>query len=66
MSDPKKYTGMTVNERLFSAGLMNEFDNACKVRNRADIIGLLNQVELEDQSSDIADSILKSPGFYGY
>lgn len=66
VGDLQKYSGMTVNERLFSAGLMIEFENACKVRDRANMIGLLNKVELEDQSAIIVDKILKDPGFYGY
>jgi hypothetical protein len=60
-----KYAAMTTNERLFEAGLLNEFDQACRERNRAQIIELLNRVDLEHQCASIADSILANPKLYG-
>ncbi len=56
---------MTTNERLFEAGLLDDFDQACRGRNREQMLELLNRVELEDQSAWIADTILANPKFYG-
>jgi hypothetical protein len=45
-----KYTGMTVNERLYVSGLINEFDNAVKEKNIKSIRNILKKVELEETS----------------
>lgn len=54
--------GMTVNERLFEAGLLDLFDEAVRERDRPRLIELLAQV---DVSSKTADAILANPAFYG-
>jgi hypothetical protein len=61
-----KYSGMTTNERLFEADLWQAFDEAVRRRDRAAIIAVLDQVELENQSGHIADTILANPKFYGF
>jgi len=43
-----KYTGMTVNERLYVSGLMAEFDNAVKEKNIKKVRNILEKVELEE------------------
>ena len=53
-----KFSGMTTNERLFEAGVLRAFDEACLKRDRRRMIALLNEVELDDQSEWIADTIL--------
>ncbi|CAG5068874.1 hypothetical protein DYBT9623_01606 [Dyadobacter sp. CECT 9623] len=44
----QKYKGMTVNERLYISGLMDEFDLAVKENNTAKIIEILKKVEITD------------------
>jgi hypothetical protein len=65
MDDQSRYAGMTVNERMFEAGLMQAFDAAARDRDRAEMIRILTDVDLEDAAST-ADAILGSPERYGY
>lgn len=51
------FDGMTLNERLFSAGLIEAFDAAARCRDRDAIVGILTKVAVEDAGST-ADSIL--------
>ena len=61
------YGGMTVNERLYEAGLMKSFDKAVRRRNRAEIVEVLLQVELSpEQAAETTDAILSDPTRYGY
>ena len=46
----KKYAGMTVNERLYISGLMDEFDKAVKERDVERIRSILSNVELTEES----------------
>lgn len=41
---------MTVNERLYVSGLIDEFDNAVKEKNIKNIRNILKKVELEEAS----------------
>ena len=41
---------MTVNERLYVSGLMDEFDKAVTERNTADVVRILKEVELGEDS----------------
>ena len=54
---------MTVNERLFSAGLLEAWDEAVKQRDRARMIALLMAVELAaEQAAFTADTTPVSRG----
>ena len=48
-----KYAGMTLNERLFSAGLTARFDEALSVRDRVTLEALLVLVEAEPTLADV-------------
>ncbi|HEY8962520.1 MAG TPA: hypothetical protein VIM57_09970 [Luteolibacter sp.] len=45
-----KYAGMTVNERLYVSGLMDEFDEAVKKKDVDKVRSILEQVELTEES----------------
>jgi hypothetical protein len=45
-----KYTGMTVNERLYVSGLIDEFDKAVSEKNTTEVIRILHMVELNQDS----------------
>ena len=61
------YSGMTVNERLFTAGLLEEFDVAAQRRARATMITILMRVELSEKDAALSvDTILENPSRYGY
>jgi hypothetical protein len=45
-----KYAGMTVNERLYVSGLMDEFDQAVAEKDAAKVRIILKQVELTEES----------------
>jgi hypothetical protein len=47
-----KYEGMTVNERLFVSGLLNEFDKAVNEKNVNKVIWILEEVELTKPNID--------------
>ncbi len=62
-----KYSGMTVNERLFEADLMSEFDEAAKERNKIRMVGILKEVGLtEGQANETTEAIIQNPSKYGY
>jgi hypothetical protein len=59
--------GMTVNERLYSLGLIDQFDGAAKTRNRQRMIEVLLQCAFsQEQSEQTADAVLKNPATYGF
>ena len=58
------YAGMTVNERLFDAGLMEAFGNAMQARDRAEMIRLLAKVDVADAIRSV-DEMLRNPTHYG-
>ena len=60
------YSGMTVNERLYSAGLLEQWDAAVVSRNRERMLQLLSEVDLEDQADWIVSTVLANPQKYGY
>jgi hypothetical protein len=41
---------MTVNERLFAAGLLDEFDRAVRAGDVATLEGILRRVQLSDEN----------------
>jgi hypothetical protein len=45
-----KYAGMTVNERLYASGLMDEFDEAVEKKDADKVRSILMQVELTEES----------------
>ncbi len=45
-----KYAGMTVNERLYVSGLMDEFDEAVKEKKTEMVRAILEKVELTEKS----------------
>jgi hypothetical protein len=60
-------SGMTINERLYTLGLLDQFDAAARRRDRQLMIELLTKAGLSDADSvGCADAVLKSPGKYGF
>lgn len=59
------FAGMTVNERLYHADLLDDFDRAAVARDRAEMISILDKVYVGN-SGETADAILDDPGKYGY
>lgn len=59
MEDEKhNYSGMTVNERLFHAGVMEKFETAVDNRDWAKVKAILSSVEINDQNiSEILSSL---------
>jgi len=55
-----QYKEMTVNERLYLSGLMDEFDLAVKEKNTEKVIIILSKVEITEDSS--VEPILKELG----
>lgn len=51
------YSGMTLNERLCAAGILDEFDAAIDEQNRERVVELLDSVEV-DNPHGIANSLL--------
>lgn len=66
MQQESRFAGMTLNERLFEAGLLSEWSAAALSRNRARMIELLGKVDLGDQAESITDTVLSNPGKYGF
>ena len=46
-----KYKGMTVNERLYISGLMDEFDQAVKKDDIDKVVNILKKIEITEQSA---------------
>ena len=64
MSAQSRYAGMTMNERLFEAGLLEAFDAAVRARDRSEIVRMLTDVDVDDAAGS-ADSILLKPEKHG-
>jgi hypothetical protein len=61
------YAGMTVNERLETAGLFAAWDEAVAERDRAGMIKVLMATKLsEKQAAETTDAVLANPGKYGF
>jgi len=65
MAEQSRYEGMTMNERLFDAGIMQAFGDAVLARDRAEMIRLLASVDL-DEPAWSTDMILQEPERYGF
>jgi hypothetical protein len=66
MQDEKpNFSGMTTNERLFAADLLDEFDDAVRQGDVAKMIELLTAVDLGADAAAIAESVLRHPTRYG-
>ncbi len=46
----KKYSGMTVNERLYASGLMDQFDQAVEERDIERVRSILSSLDLSEES----------------
>lgn len=65
MAAKPNYAAMTVNERLYTAGLLDAFDRAARSRNRARMIEILADVDVGSPDKT-ADAIIADPRKYGY
>ncbi|MCJ8190237.1 hypothetical protein [Sphingomicrobium aestuariivivum] len=65
MSVEDRYAGMSLNERLFTARLLDAFDAAVKAKSRAKVVRLLEQVSVDDPEWT-AETILKRPEEYDF
>ena len=66
-SDKKEYSGMTLNEMLYEAGLMKDFDSAIRKKDKTALIRILKSVNIAEKSaSKIIESIFSNPEKYGY
>ena len=45
-----KYDGMTVNERLFVSGFLDEFQHYIDVKDKDNIVLILKKLEVDDSS----------------
>jgi hypothetical protein len=65
-SSNSRFRGMTTNERLFEAGLLERFGDAARMRDRAAMSEILSQVDLASQADTIINAILANPSKYGF
>ena len=62
-----RFRGMTVNERLFEAGLFDEWDKAVDAKDASTMADILVRVSITpDEAMKTAATILANPKFYGY
>ncbi len=61
-----RFSGMTVNERLAVAGLLEAWDSAISTADRGQAVEVLSQVDLADQAEWIVDTTLANPAKYGF
>jgi hypothetical protein len=67
MDDSPDYSGMTVNERLFVAGLLNRFDAAARQRDRQQLVEILKLVQMTSaEAESTVNALLENPQKYGY
>ena len=58
---------MTVNERLYEAKLLTEFDDAANKRDKQRMIEILIKTDLtETQAQETTTAIINNPSMYGY
>lgn len=63
--DTPDFAGMTVNERLFEAGILDQWVNAARRRNRDAMIELLRRVKVASPERT-ADAIISNLQKYGF
>jgi hypothetical protein len=64
---PQELGGMTVNERLVMLDLFDQWDKACRSRDRNQMIQILKQCAMNNQQSEsTTDTLLANPKMYGY
>ena len=62
-----KFAGMTMNERLYTAGIADKFDAAVRRKDKTVLMELLAQIEIPArQSQETIDLIFGNPAKYGY
>ena len=62
-----QYVGMTTNERLFAAKLLDQFDDSIRARDRELAASILQRVGLTRwHAEQVAETILANPKTYGY
>jgi hypothetical protein len=62
-----KYAGMTVNERLFDAGMLDAFARCIERGDDAGAIDILSKVEMSTRdASAIVATIRQNPSKYGF
>jgi hypothetical protein len=58
--EKQSYAGMTINERLFVSGLLDEFEKAVKENNRQLATDILAQLSIgEENIKTVIDSLIK-------
>lgn len=63
----RELSGMTVNERLFSCGLIDRWDAAVRARKREEMISVLSEVALtKEEAAWTTDTVLANPAKYGF
>jgi hypothetical protein len=66
-TNDNRFAGMTINERLFTAGLFKEWDRAARERNLPRMVEVLRQVELTAaEATAVTESVLQDPQKYGF
>jgi len=66
MPEKPEFAGMTVNERLFVADLLQAWDASIRTRNRSRMIHILKSVDMGDEAAITADAVLADPEKYGH
>jgi len=68
MNSPvRNYSGMTLNERLLVAGLLDDWDSAIGAGQRQAAIDVLTQVDFDaSDAAQTVDAVLARPAKYGF
>lgn len=64
-ADYARFAGMTVNERLFVAGILDQFDDAARRRDRQAMLAYLKRVLPDRAATETTNAILENPGSCG-